>query len=206
MDDGALPAPAAAAPTLASEPSSAGRAGLRKLYERHFHELVRFIQSNFGSGPPDPEDVAQIAFGHYAGLAEPELVENPRAFLFRSARNYIVDQRRRTAVRRRFAEGPDAERIFEGAHELDAERVLWARQRLQIVGATIENMEARQREYFVLNRIHELSFAEIARRKRVSESVVRKLVLRAVLECERAIRAAEGDADDASATPGTERR
>lgn len=168
-------------------------AQLGELYKRHWGELVRFVHRTYGSGPPEPEDVAQIAFGQYAALAEPDQVENPKAFLYQSARNYIVDQRRRTHVRNRFANGPDAERIVDSAHGIDAERVLQAKQRLKIVGRTIEDMPARQREFFILNRIEGLTFAEIARRASVSEAVVRKYVLRAAIECGRAIRAAEGE-------------
>ena len=71
----------------------------------------------------------------------------------------------------------------------DAERVLSAKQRLLIVERAIRAMEPKRRAVFVLNRVHELSYAEISRRVGVPETTVKRLVAAAIVACERSLRA-----------------
>jgi RNA polymerase sigma factor (sigma-70 family) len=165
---------------------------LTDLYHKHWAELVRFVARTFGPGPPEPEDAAQAAFEHYAALAKPEEVDNARAFLYRSARNFVLDQKRRMKVRARYAASADAEEIASAQDDLDAERVLAARDRLRLLEVAIRNMDPHLREVFILHRIHELSYAEISRRKRISQTQAKKLVAKSLLICERAINDAEG--------------
>ena len=162
---------------------------LAELYRRHLSELTRYIARTFGAGPPDPEDVVQEAFAQFAALENPHAVENPRAFLYRSAHNLVVDHHRRRLVRNRFAREQAPAAGAETSDDRDAERVLSARQRLSIVERAIRDMEPRRRTVFVLNRIHELSYAEISRRLRMPETTVKRLVAAAIVECERSLRA-----------------
>jgi RNA polymerase sigma factor (sigma-70 family) len=164
---------------------------LAELYQLHRSEIVRFVRRTFGDGPPDPEDAAQAAFEHYAGLLQPDAVDNARAFLYRSARNFVLDFKRRAKVRARFAGSADSAEYGNSRDELDAERVLSAKERLAILEAAIKGMQPHLREVFVLNRIHELSHAEIARRKRISQTQSKKLVALGLKICERALRQAE---------------
>jgi RNA polymerase sigma factor (sigma-70 family) len=163
---------------------------LHELYRRHWKELCRYISHTFGRGPPEPEDVVQTVFAQFAALPDSKAIENPRAFLYRSAHNVVVDYHRREAVRSRFsAELTDA--TPEPANELGPERVLSSRQRLSIIEAAIRAMEPKRRTVFVMNRIHELSFAEIERRTGIPESTVKYHVVKATVECERALRLAD---------------
>jgi len=162
---------------------------LADLYRTYLSELTRYITRTFGTGPPDPEDVVQEAFAQFAALENPHAVENPRAFLYRSAHNLVVDHHRRHVVRSRFVREQAPGAGAETADDRDAERVLSARERLSIVEGAIRDMERRRRTVFVLNRIHELSYAEISRRLRMPETTVKRLVAGAIIECERRLRA-----------------
>lgn len=162
---------------------------LAELYRRHLSELTGYIARTFGAGPPDPEDVVQEAFAQFAALENPHAVENPRAFLFRSAHNLVVDHHRRHLVRNRFAREQTPAATVESSDDRDAERVLSARQRLSIVERAIRDMEPGRRTVFVLNRIHELSYAEISRRLRMPQTTVKRLVAGAIVECEKSLRA-----------------
>jgi RNA polymerase sigma-70 factor (ECF subfamily) len=164
-------------------------APLAELYRRHLGELTRYIARTFGAGPPDPEDVVQEAFAQFAALENPHAVENPRAFLYRSAHNLVVDHHRRHLVRNRFVREQAPAANEETSDDRDAERVLSARQRLSIVERAVRDMEPRRRTVFVLNRIHELTYAEISRRLRMPETTVKRLVAAAIVECERSLRA-----------------
>src|SRR5687768_7863946 len=113
-------------------PGAAPRApSLSSLYVRHWGEIVAFIRHTCGTGPPDPEDAAQAAFTQFAALEHTETIENPRAFLFRSARNHVVDYKRKEAVRRR--EQLTVILGSETVDHIDAQRVLEAKERVAIL-------------------------------------------------------------------------
>lgn len=171
---------------------------LAELYRRHLSELTRYIVRTFGAGPPDPEDVVQEAFAQFAALENPQAVGNPRAFLYRSAHNLVVDHHRRYVVRNRFARWQAPAADAESSDDRDAERVLSARERLSIVEQAIRAMEPRRRTVFVLNRIHELSCAEISRRLRIPETTVKRLIATAIVECEGSLRAHGVSGDEPS--------
>jgi RNA polymerase sigma-70 factor (ECF subfamily) len=151
------------------------RALVEQIYRRHWAELCRYARRAFGAGPPEPEEVA-----------------HPRAFLYQCARNVVLDQRRRDAVRARADGEVQALSGCDGPVVLDAERVLSGKERLQIVEAAIRVMEAKRRRVLVMHAIHGLGYSEIARREGLSPTRVTQLVASAVAECERALRFAEG--------------
>jgi RNA polymerase sigma factor (sigma-70 family) len=158
---------------------------LERLYYQHRKEILRFLRRTFGDGPPDPEDVIQVVFERFAAIAKVEQVQNARAFLFRSARNYVIDERRRQAVRSEFASA--ALVISDRSDDLDAERVIDSRERWAAIEVAIGKLDARSREMLLMNRIHDLSYAEIARRKGCSATQVKSLVARALVACHRAV-------------------
>lgn len=173
---------------------------LRELYGRYRDELVRYVAYTFGQGPPEPEDVAQAAFAQFAAMEGGETIGNARALLYRIARNLVLDQRRRLQVRARFARSVEAEAISGGVDELTAERVICARERLGLTLQVIRSLPPDHREVVILSRLHGLNNCEIARRKGISESGVRRLLALAMIACERAIESearssTEGDGD-----------
>jgi RNA polymerase sigma-70 factor (ECF subfamily) len=185
------PAPQTGAPQGAPrEPKAQRNSALAQLYEAHWGELIRYVRRTFGIGPPDPEDVVQAAFTHFAALAQPQLVDNPRAFLYRAARNFVIDQRRRALVRVRAAARGDLGGFAEQTDELTAERVLDGKDRLRILDETVRAMPQRLRDALILHRLEDLSYVEIARRLGVSQTSAKRLVADALLVCTRALRAA----------------
>ena len=164
---------------------------LEALYRRHFHEVCRYVSRRFGAGPPTPEDVAQQAFLKLAANGGADSVRSPRAFLFQSARNVVIDEHRKAATRRGLIVEP-ADDFHETCDDLHPERVLSARERLAIVREAILAMPAPRRRSFLMHRLRGLSFAEIARQTGYSASGVKKHVTLALEDIERAVDEAEG--------------
>jgi RNA polymerase sigma-70 factor (ECF subfamily) len=174
-----------------AEPGSRSSFDLDELYRHHRDSIRRYVHRAFGAGPPDPEDVVQIAFEKYAISAQERQIDNPEAFLKASARNYVIDQRRKMAVR--MAHVRDASEIgLNERDEFDAARVLEARERWATIEKAIELLDERKREMLIMNRIHGLNCAEIARRKGCSATLVKVEISKALLACERALRKADG--------------
>lgn len=191
------PPPGLAPATIAPED---GRR-LASLYARHWKEIVAYVTRAFGHGPPDPEDAAQSAFAQYAALSEPARILNPRAFLYRSASNFVLDFKRRARTREKFEISPEAALLMGGAEELTPERVLNGRERAAILEAAVLSLKPRHRELLILNRLHGLSYAEISRAKGISETEVRRVIAVAVRACDRALL----EADARRARPKSER-
>ena len=169
------------------------------LYDQYWNELCRVIRRKFGSGPPDPEEGAQVAFERLTIVSRSVQIDNPRAFLHRCARNYVLNEKRHHSVQRRYAEEFMATNLDEGADEFDAQRVLEAKERLSVVIAAVQGLDERRRKVLLLRQIDELSFAEIAQVMQLSRARVMQLFAEALLACARAARTV--DVSDAPAEP-----
>jgi len=176
-----------------SVPATAGDGGgeLDLLYRHHRDTIVRYVRRAFGSGPPDPADVAQAAFEKFLAIDGRDDIANPRAFLIASARNLVLDQRRRLKVRSDYAS--DARATADETDDFSPERVLVAKEQWRILEDAIQKMDARRRDILVMSRIHGLSSAEIARRMNCSATLVKMLLAQALVLCHRALSEVEGE-------------
>jgi RNA polymerase sigma factor (sigma-70 family) len=167
---------------------------LPELYGRYRAELIAFVRARFGSGPPEPEDVAQQAFANFAALGPHQNVANPRAFLFRIAHNIVINDRKHQSVGRRFLEAsPDPREICEAREDFNPEVVLVGKEQYRLIEQVIRNMPEKRRRILLLNRLEGLSYAEIGRRLGLSESVVRKHTALAIRECAAVLLEVQGD-------------
>jgi RNA polymerase sigma factor (sigma-70 family) len=170
--------------------------GIDVFYARYWGELCHYIKKHFGPGPPDPEDVAQEAFMKFAAINDCETIDNPRAYLFRTAHNVLVDEHRRLALRRATPNDTEMQPISD---DRTPERVLIGKERLEILTRCLRAMPASRRRSFLLNRLQGLSCAAIARLTGYSESAIKKHIGLALSELEAAVTQAEriGQSDSA---------
>ena len=158
---------------------------LKRIYNLYFNELRAYIYRTFGAGPPEPEDVAQSAFTRYAMAKERGNIENPRAYLYATARNVIMDVKRKHKSHENYTKSVLHQQHNE--YELSPERVLLGEENMQLLFDTLATMPERRRQMFILNHIDGLSFMEIGRRFNMSEGGVRKHVKKALIECLQAL-------------------
>lgn len=155
------------------------------IYRTHRSAVLSYVRKNFGAGPPDPEDVVQTIFERYIGQADKQKIDNPRAFLLSSARNFVIDQRRRAAVQTDFVQ--ESQSTGDQSDDLNACRVMEAKQALDLLQEAITSLKPRTREMLLMSRLHGLSSAEIARQMNCSPTLVKKLIAQALVACHRAI-------------------
>ena len=159
-------------------------------YRAHWGELCGYLTRVFGSGPPEPEDIAQSAF---AKLAEQrhEAIANTRAYLFATARNAVADYHRKS--QRQAAYGRDLLALHDEnpASTIDAEQVALSQEQLALVLATVERMPESQRRVFLLSRVEGLSIKAIAEREGASVDAIQRKVARAAAKCLMAMQQAE---------------
>lgn len=161
---------------------------LARLFENNRQELCLYLRARYGAGPPDPEDAVQAAFLKLSQLDDLHRVRNPRAFLYRVARNALIDGRRRHQTRQSHLSAEWEERDEDGA-VCDPARVLQSEQEAVVLESAIMNLDTRERDFLLLFRLHGLSYTDIARRSGMSRNGVKKVIARALAACEQALEA-----------------
>jgi RNA polymerase sigma-70 factor (ECF subfamily) len=105
-----------------------------------------------------------------------------KAFLFKTAANLAVDRQRRAAAHARATSLP----LFQEFTDVRTpERCAADQQSVQRLQRLILAMPPKCRQAFVLNEFEGMDFASIARKMEISERMVRKYVVRALLHCRR---------------------
>jgi RNA polymerase sigma-70 factor, ECF subfamily len=131
---------------------------LDELYERHGDSLYRYLLFRLGT-PEDAEDVLQEAFCRFARYdLRWRLVRDPRAFVFRIARNEVNRFLRRKLGRR------EGERMIAGgaAGRFDAAFAAPAEPALALLLRQVDELPPEQKEAVYLKVFDGLTFKEIA--------------------------------------------
>ena len=177
------------APGLASASSKA--LARKRLLTKVFHEsqgaLIAQLRRSFGNGPPDPEDTVQLAFQKLAERNDLSDIRDFQAFLWRTARNLVLKEKRSEDVRNRYD--------FELEHlyfplqgdELTPQRVSEVKEQLRMVSAALQSMPERRAQAFVAVRIEGLSINETASRLGVSRTAVNNHIARAAADIDAAL-------------------
>ncbi len=154
--------------------------GLMHLYDRYWSDLCAYLRASFGKGPPEPEDIAQLAFVQIASRGNYATIDNPRAFLWRTARNIAVSEGRTRQMRQKY--DPEVNQVF-GHSPVDSgspENTLIAREQIALIRDALSEMSATRRTVFLLHRLDGLSYAEISRRVGLSPTAIKNHVARAM--------------------------
>jgi RNA polymerase sigma-70 factor (ECF subfamily) len=130
------------------------------------------------------DDLAQETFLR-ASVAEAQTtIMEPRAFLFRVARNLAHNERKRAGYRKteRLEDFPDPD-VFGSVEEALPEDSMDAKRTLGLVAEAVAMMPKKRRMAFVLRKIEELSYDEIAKRMGISVKTVEKHVAAGLADC-----------------------
>jgi RNA polymerase sigma-70 factor (ECF subfamily) len=140
--------------------------------------LVAWFRRRVGD-PSEAEDLTQECFLRITSREDPKPVEHLEGYLYRTARSVLFDRQRRRRVRRADAHVPLLPE-HDDIDEIDAHRTLLAKERLRRASAVLMTMPERTRSIFILCRLEDLRYAEIATRFNISVSAVQKHMLRAI--------------------------
>lgn len=151
---------------------------------RYYRELLRFLQGTVR----DRETAADLAQESYARVLavqqSGETIDEPRALLYRTARNLVIDQHRRSEVRASHA-AQDGEAADEamGPEACEPEAAAMSSQSVQALLAAIAALPLRCREAFILHKFDGLSQAEVARRMGISVTMVERHIKLGMQAC-----------------------
>lgn len=151
-----------------------------RLFREHNETLIRFLALRLRS-QQEAKEVAQEAYVRLLKLDQPGAVSFLRAFLFKTAANLAVDRIRHEQTARKVARetkfleelrsGPNPEQSANDAQELE------------LAGHLIDDLPAKCRRAFLLHKVYELDFPDIAKQMGLGERMVRTYVVRALLHC-----------------------
>lgn len=172
---------------LCSTGSSPARDRLARFYRDYSKELASKLRSMFGDGPPDPDDVAQEAFHRLIGRADSDSIQNLKAFVWRTARNILVSEKRHQAMRSRHDYEVEQLYFAMTGFESSSENVIIARDQLNLIETALKKMPAVRRRAFVLNRVEGLSIADVGRALGMTGPGAAKHIARGTADIEAAI-------------------
>lgn len=148
--------------------------------ENYYRELVSFLCARLGNRQA-AEDVAHDAYTRVLERSGGSDIEHPRAFLYRTALNLVIDGHRRGLLRQvEPLEVLDTdERFFSPAPSQDVE----LRQRLALMQRALDELSGPCRESFLLRKLEGLSHQDISERLGISSSLVEKHIVNAMKHC-----------------------
>ncbi|NWC91195.1 sigma-70 family RNA polymerase sigma factor [Pseudomonas sp. IPO3778] len=159
------------------------------MLENYYRELVSFLNAKLGNRQV-AEDVVHDTYVRVLARASDTPIEQPRAFLYRTALNLVIDGHRRNVLRHAEPlEVLDSEERFTVASphsSLDHE------QRLAMLERAMAELPAVCRDSFLLRKLEGLSHVQISERLGISRSVVEKHIVNAMKHCR--VRMREWDA------------
>lgn len=176
----------------AAEGGVAARVG--EVYRASREELIRFLLLRTDNRA-EAEDIAQSTYLRLLSKADTLTDANLRSLLFITARNISLDLRRQNKRASHLVDGLDGEgeivrKVASAAP--DAERSMIAREHVEIIAALVAELPPKCRYAFVAYKFEERDYRDIACEMGVSESMVRKYVIRAVSHCAKRFEELEG--------------
>ena len=141
-----------------------------------WNRLIREVRKRT-RGRSDPEELLQAAYLRLVRYRSEHAVENVAAFLVRTAVNIGVDNYRHD----RFIAEVAPEDIGAQENSPLQDEVLEARARLERVREGLSRLTPRTREVFLMHRLDDMKYREIAEHLGISQSAVEKHIAKAAL-------------------------
>lgn len=173
---------AAALRVTAGNGDPSGETTWAELFRKNNEALVAYLTHKLGGDRQEASDVAQEAYSKILGLDDPGAVNHLRAYLFRTARNIAIDRLRKETRNPATYCNDEFVRNIECSTP-SADRMLIAKEQVRLIGLAVTELSPRRRYIFLRRRLYNESYAALAERTGLSESMVRKHVLRAMRHC-----------------------
>jgi RNA polymerase sigma factor (sigma-70 family) len=163
-----------------------------RLFREHNDSLLRFLAARLGSRQ-EAHEIAQEAYVRLLKLDTPGAVSYLRAFLFKTASNLAIDRLRTRSYRERPATLEFFERLPSSA---TPERQVSGEQEMRELHRLLGELPPKCRYAFVMNRFHGMDVAWLSNEMRMTETMVRRYISRALIHCRAGLDVATGTHHD----------
>lgn len=159
-----------------------GRAAARidVLYERHGHELRRFLLSRLKNRSDIDDCIQETFFNVWRQEIRGTLRDDTRGYLFTTAMNVARDICRRGRARKEAQQEPLSDHIDSIRSTDDADGLLSSRECLRRIESELANVRPSTRKVFLLHHVMHMSFDEISKHLGVSTRTVEREMARAL--------------------------
>jgi len=154
---------------------------INTLVREHYDELLTFFTRRLQSRD-QASDVVQEAFLRISSIQSSRPIENPRAFLYKTATNITIDlYRKQQHSSYRLVELEEAKNCPSAVP--DQERILAGKEVLVRLSQAIADLPPKCRRVFLLHKIRGKSHREIANILGISCAMVEKHMMKALVRC-----------------------
>ena len=143
-----------------------------------FSKVVSALMRRGCRSEQDAEDLVHDAYVRLAQFSKEKTVDQPEAFLMKTALNLSIDAHRALTVR---GEQVLLEDVVIVDGRPSAEDVVQSREELAQVGECLSQMNERTRSIFLDNRVEGMSYKEIAEKYGITKSAVEKHISKGVM-------------------------
>ncbi|MEM9783214.1 MAG: RNA polymerase sigma factor [Pseudomonadota bacterium] len=156
-------------------------------------DLLAFLTRRIGCSDRAADVLHDVCLTLLTSSTRRTTARDPRAYLFRVARNCAVDElRRQSRADRRRSDHPQLADLASASPPPDSH--VLDRDRLRHLDAALSRLPPNARDALLLTRLEGLNYAEVAAHLGVSESMVAKYVARALRECRDHLRRLDDEA------------
>lgn len=155
---------------------------LERMYQDNHEGFLRFLIQKT-KNTADAHEVLQEAFQKLMDRDGLDDMENPRAYLYRTAINIVIDRKRKDQHHTQYIREVSAGIITDfasGSHTIPADRHLSAKQELDAIYSLLDELPEKCRRSFVMHRVHNMKYSEIAEELKISVSMVEKYIIQAL--------------------------
>jgi RNA polymerase sigma-70 factor (ECF subfamily) len=150
-------------------------------YQQHQRELICYT-TRITACRDTAEDIIQESFIILSHEVKQQHIENPRAYLFCVAKNLAFDHLKRKKVTDSYTQTQSA--ILESTIEATSiEQIMADGENIELMKQVINELPPRCRDTFILNKLHEMSYSEVAQYVGISESGVEKHIMKGLRHC-----------------------
>ncbi len=154
-------------------------------FRQYYDELLTFLTRKLGSHD-QALDVTQETFLRVLNQKSSRPIDNPRAFLYRTATNLTIDIfRRKKKQPHTSLESDDIQALLTVAPTQETE--VEGREKIQRLYEAIQELPPKCRHVFLLHKFKERSQKDIAIHLGISKNMVEKHVMKALAHCKRRI-------------------
>jgi RNA polymerase sigma-70 factor (ECF subfamily) len=168
-----------------------------ELYRREMPPLRQYVRHVL-RGSSDADDIVQEAFVRLWRALEVSEIHNPRAVLFKTARNLALNHIRNDRVRNSDAARAGADDSLNRKIKTAEEEII-ASEEAAACRVLMDGLPLRCREAFVLRVVDELSYKEMAKEMHLSVSTIEKHIGKSKQLCRARLANAELEPDSALA-------
>lgn len=154
---------------------------ISEVYREHHKSLLAFLNFKLRSAT-EANDVAQEAYARVLRHGLPADIKCARAYVFKTANNLAINRLVERQRKREHLIVDPEELDLPSGHPTPEEEVQ-CDEKMQAIVSAVEELPRKCRKAFILYKFEFLEYKEVADRMNLTESMIRKYVLRGIRHC-----------------------